>query len=65
MKIETKYEFGQIVYLSTDPEQNGRMVCGFTVTPGDILYKLCLGTSVSDHYDFEITEEKDILKKVE
>jgi len=41
------------------------MVCGFTVTPGDILYKPCLGTSVSDHYDFEITEEKDILKKVE
>lgn len=62
MLIDNKYEFGQIVYLKTDPDQHPRMVFCFEVSKGDILYKVCQGTNVSTHYDFELSEEKDVLK---
>ena len=65
MVINNKYDFGDIVYLKTDPEQNKRVVVGINVTPnGDILYRISQGTINSDHYDFEISEEKDFANAV-
>lgn len=57
-------EFGDIVYLKTDPDQLERIVSGKIARPGAILYELSCGTMLSNHYDFEITEEVDVLKKV-
>lgn len=63
LTIEVKYEVGQIVYLKTDPEQSPRIVYGYYFDNKgiDILYRLASGINTSQHYDFEITEEKDVL----
>jgi hypothetical protein len=64
MLIENKFDFGQTVYLKTDPEQFARIVCSFIVTPTGILYKVCFGMQESEHYDFEISLEKNEVLKV-
>ena len=59
---ETKFEIGQTVYLVTDKDQEARMVYGFEITQGCILYMLCIGITTSKHFDFEISETEDVLK---
>jgi hypothetical protein len=58
-------QFGDIVYLKTDPDQLERIVTGKLLRPGGVtLYELCCGIGVSIHYDFEISEDIDVLKQV-
>lgn len=60
MIIENKYDFGQTVYLVTDDEQRSRLVTGFRIcNHSEIIYYLSYGTIVSEHYDFEISSEKN------
>lgn len=59
MVIDNKFDFGQEVYLKTDPEQLKRIVTQFSVTKNGIVYELSFGAIVSPHYDFEISTEKD------
>jgi hypothetical protein len=62
MVISNEHEFGDIVYLKTDKEQSPRIVvCILTYKAGELLYKLSCGTGTSDHYDFEISKEANIL----
>jgi hypothetical protein len=65
MVIDNKFEIGQTVYLTTDQEQLPRMVYGYEITQGSIIYMLCVGTTSSKHFDFEITETVDALKKID
>lgn len=63
MLIENKYDFGDIVYLVTDGEQLPRIVTSIKIFKnGELLYLLSCGVSASDHYDFEMTKEKDYTK---
>lgn len=62
INIDNKFDFGQIVYLKTDKEQSARMVTAISISKGDLLYELSCGTTVSKHYDFEITEEINVLQ---
>jgi len=66
MKIETKHNIGQIVYLVTDNEQTERMITGIRITGNlDVKYCLSLGTSMETwHYAIEFTNEIDNLKKI-
>lgn len=57
--IQTEYEIGDTVYLKTDKDQNARQVYAYVVYRTEIVYKLTMGTDVSEHYDFEISKEKD------
>lgn len=62
MTIPNKYELKQTVYLKTDGEQLARIVTGIHIRPNNcMLYSLSCGTSETNHYDFEISEEKNIL----
>lgn len=61
MLIDTKFKIGDSVYLKTDVEQQKRLVTGYTIRDGSILYLLSLGTYESPHYDLEISEEVDVL----
>lgn len=64
--VTTLFDFGEIVYLKTDADQNGRMVTGYIVRPNNnILYELSIGTTMSTHYDFEISREINVLKKMD
>lgn len=61
MVIGTKYKIKDIVYLHTDVDQQKRLVTGYTVRESGIVYLLSCGVNESSHYDFEITEEVNVL----
>lgn len=61
INIDNKFDIGQTVYLKTDTEQIKRMVTGFTVTKNDLIYEVSCGTIVSKHYDYEMSEEVNVL----
>lgn len=60
MVIDNKFNIGDIVYVVTDPDQMGRIITSFEVTPGNVLiYRCYCGTVNSNHYDFELSKEKE------
>ncbi|MGQ0740199.1 MAG: hypothetical protein ACT4OJ_14200 [Bacteroidota bacterium] len=60
MEIKTKYDIKQHVYLVHDTEQLQRMVTGIQViTPKLICYQLSCGSEQSDHYEYEISTERN------
>lgn len=61
--LDNKYNIGEIVYLKTDEDQKERIVFAFIVYENEILYRLAAGTSNSEHYEFEISKEKDYVQK--
>ena len=63
MIVDNKYHLGDIVYLTTDPEQSGRIVVEIVVTKGDVMYRVSLGTTTTIHYEFELSAEVNILAK--
>lgn len=61
MKIENKFNIEQKVYLITDPDQLVRIVTALKILPRGVVYELSCGSTSSEHYDFEITEEKNVM----
>jgi len=61
MLIDTKFKIGDSVYLKTDIDQQKRLVTGYYIRMNSITYLLSCGVSESTHYDFEITEDIDVL----
>lgn len=61
MIIDNKFEIGDTVYLKTDRDQRPCIISAFKVCKSDILYFLCCATAETQHYDFEISCEKNIL----
>ena len=60
--IHTDYEIAEVVYLVTDRDQEARIVVGFYMGAGDkVRYKVSCGTRESEHYDFEISREINVL----
>ena len=59
MTIIPKYKIGEIVFSITDPEQNARMVTGYTIRKsGLILYLVTFIDCERQFEDFELTSEK-------
>jgi hypothetical protein len=63
--VEIKYNIGQTVFLKTDQRQEDRLVYGYKVYRNEVIYLLTFGTQISEHYDFELTADRDQLKCVE
>jgi hypothetical protein len=61
MTIKNAFDFGDTVYLATDPEQFPRMVTGLIVRPHGVLYFVSCNTEETTHYDFELSLEKNIM----
>lgn len=61
MVIENKFELEQTVYLLTDEDQLARLVTKICIVPGSITYELSQGHLASIHYDFEISDTKNVL----
>ncbi len=57
---KTAYKIGEVVFLITDPEQHERIVTGFNIRPGRILYELSFCTEITSHYEFEIATTKKV-----
>jgi hypothetical protein len=64
MLIDSKYSIGQKVFLTTDADQSGRLITAITVRQTGLIYELSCGTTSSNHYDFEMSEEENIEIKV-
>lgn len=64
MLIENKYDIKQVVYLKTDGDQKARIVTAIIIKQEGILYELVCGEASSWHYDFEVTPELDLVKKI-
>lgn len=64
MKVSTRFDMFQIVYLKTDPDQLGRMVTYIKLLPGSVVYALSYGTSSSEHFEQEITTTANVVKKL-
>ena len=62
MRYNIEYNFGDIVYLITDCDQEERMVTGVNLRPGSVTYGLSFSSGESFHYAIEISKEKNILK---
>lgn len=62
MKIDNKFEIGQQVYIKTDKDQSTRIVTSIQIRPNNLLmYELGCGSQSSWHYDFEISEDQNVL----
>ena len=62
MTINNSFSLGEFVYLSTDPEQNKRIVTGILVGINQtVLYRLGCGKDESYHYEQEICHERDLI----
>ena len=59
MKFE--YRIGDIVYLSTDPDQHKRIVTAINIRHTGVQFELSCGDRSSWHYGIEISMEKDVL----
>lgn len=64
IKFDPLFEIGQIVYLKTDPDQLGRMCTGYIIRATVIVYYLTYIGSETSHYDYEITQEPDALRRM-
>lgn len=64
MFIDSLYDYGDIVFLKTDPDQLERIVCKLICQPGNICYGLSMGSTFSEHYDFEISAQKNLMKEL-
>ena len=61
MYVDNKFNLEDLVYLKTDREQCVRIVTELKFSKNDIIYQLSCGETESGHYDFEISEDVDIL----
>ena len=60
--VRCKFNYGQVVYVKTDINQDPRQVIGVQGTAdGGMLIKLTIDGEASWHYECEISEERDMV----
>lgn len=55
------FSWGDHCYLSTDPEQAERIIVKVIFCPDGIMYAMMSGTKYSEHYEIELSTEKNPL----
>jgi hypothetical protein len=60
--IDNEFDFGNIVYLKTDPEQHERIIVGIWARGKSIRYDVSFKESESSHFGVELSTDRDILK---
>lgn len=60
--LQVEHEFGDEVYMKTDPEQQKMIVTGYIVRPDNSVRYLCtIVHQESQHFGFELASERDIM----
>lgn len=62
MTIHTPNEWGDIMYIKTDPEQRPRQLVGITARPNGIQFCLAYNGTENWLWDIEVSKESDTLK---
>ncbi|PPL04936.1 hypothetical protein [Parapedobacter indicus] len=60
----SKFDFGDIVYLVTDPDQLKYIVCEIEFKPGSVVYVVSSGKETYTAYEFELSRERDMVEKL-
>jgi hypothetical protein len=63
--INPVFKIGEIVYLKTDDAQNKRMITGYTIRLKTIVYLVSCFHEEYHCYDYELTNEYDVLKAID
>jgi hypothetical protein len=64
MIIDTQFEIGQVVFVTTDVDQFPRVVTGYNIRPnGLISYIVTLNSVENCFYDFELSDTMNVLAK--
>jgi hypothetical protein len=58
--IEVEYEIGQIVYLTTDPEQNKFLVTAYKVESDCILYEITAGLTSAYASSIMLSQDRSV-----
>ena len=61
MVIDNKFDIGDFVYLITDIQREKRIVTELVISKSSILYTLASGGYNTEHYDFKITDDINVL----
>lgn len=62
MIVNNQFDFGDLVYFLTDPDQQGWYVTGIMIDVGETRqYRLSCGMEACTAYEFEITKEKQLV----
>jgi hypothetical protein len=64
MKPKIDFEYGDPVYIKDDPEQAQMTFVGFIGRPGNLQYILDFIGEEYVVYDFQVSKESDIKKKL-
>jgi hypothetical protein len=60
MVLDTDFNLGDEVYLTTDNEQLKRLITCIQISPIGLLYKATCGTDETWHYSLELSIEKTL-----
>lgn len=60
---ESKFSIGDFVYSVTDVEQRKRQIVAIKIYPTGVVYECYCGIQESNHYEFELSTEQDIVLK--
>lgn len=63
MMLESKYNIGEFVYSVTDTEQKKRQITAIKFYPTGVVYECFCGIQESNHYEFELSGEPDLVLK--
>jgi hypothetical protein len=61
MVIDNKFDIGDFVYLITDIQREKKIVTELVISKSSILYTLAYGGYNTEHYDFKITDDINVL----
>ncbi|MDB5288524.1 MAG: hypothetical protein JWR05_3473 [Mucilaginibacter sp.] len=64
MIVNAAFEYGETVYLKTDPEQRARIITGHIIRKESIIYYVSCGVDETTHYEIELTKDEDTLTKL-
>jgi hypothetical protein len=65
MTIKTLYDIEDVLYIKHDAQYIERMVTSIKVMPNNlVVYELSVGNNTSWHFEFEVTHEVDLVKKL-
>jgi hypothetical protein len=66
MKVNNKYNIGDVVYIKSDTNQTPNIIIAITVYSDSYhTYKLNSKDNCSDYRDYEISDEKNLVLKIE
>lgn len=64
MIVDIPYEWGDSFYVKTDSEQSERQLVAVKASPFGLIFYLACGERTSEHYEFELTQEPNTVKRL-